>query len=65
VDIVIVDAPENVGKPSLRIDIVEFGGVNERQHSQRCAPHRDRSPVALAATFPREASGLPAFTLGF
>ena len=29
---VIRQAGEHVGKPGLRIDIVELGGVNERQH---------------------------------
>src|SRR5271156_5520345 len=43
VDIVIVDAPEHVGKPSLRIDIVELGRVNERQH------HSGALPTAIGA----------------
>ena len=33
-----VDAPEHVGKPSLRIDIVELGRVNERQHHSGALP---------------------------
>jgi hypothetical protein len=34
VDSVIVDATEHVGKPSLRINVVEPGRLNERQHQR-------------------------------
>jgi len=31
-DLVIGDASQHVGEPGLRIDVVELGGVDERQH---------------------------------
>src|SRR5580704_9686196 len=34
VDIVIVDPGQHVGEPSLRIDIVELGRLNECQHDR-------------------------------
>jgi hypothetical protein len=39
-DIVIVDAPEQVGEPSLRIDIIELGGLDQGVH--------DRGPLVTA-----------------
>jgi hypothetical protein len=44
VDIVIVDAPEHVGKPSLRIDVVELGRL--------CRPPN----YAEVARFPQDSS---------
>jgi hypothetical protein len=34
VDGVIGDAGQHVGEPSLGIDIVEFGGVDQREHDR-------------------------------
>jgi hypothetical protein len=34
VDIVIIDAQQHVGKPSLGIDVVELGGMDQRQHDR-------------------------------
>ena len=35
VDGVIVDPGEHVGEPCLRIDVIELGCLNERQHDRR------------------------------
>ena len=51
VDIVIVDTCEHIGKPGLRINIIEFGRVNERQH------HCGALTAAIGAG---EQPGLPA-----
>ena len=51
VDIVIVDTCEYIRKPGLRINIIEFGRVNERQHHCR---------ALTAAIGAGEQPGLPA-----
>jgi hypothetical protein len=50
-DLVIVDAGEHIGEPRLWIDIIELGGLNERQH------YRGALPAAVGA---REQPGFPA-----
>jgi hypothetical protein len=34
VDVLIVDPGEHVGEPCLRIDVIELGRLNERQHAR-------------------------------
>ena len=52
VDIVIVDTCEYIRKPGLRINIIEFGRVNERQHHCGGLTGGSKVEIAIAADSP-------------